>query len=255
VGTENTSWKRLAAEGTAVLFSILLAFSIDAAWQQRQERESDLIHLQGLLEELHSHKVLLGEAITAHRRTVERGYELLELLSPEPDAEATVRMTDAIHGLLNYYRINVPFGSLQTAISSGAIARMSDVELASALASWPTSIEDLLEEEDNGGTVVAYDFFVHLGEKVVLADVYERRLLMPTVRGTEEVVAEVAVRKLPDAPYATDYSVLYGDIAFANELLYFVMLAQSSHGEAIFASEKLAGLLARLDTCLLERRC
>jgi hypothetical protein len=65
----------------------------------------------------------------------------------------------------------------------------------------------------------------------------------------------VAVRKLPDAPYAADYAVLYGDITFANELLYFVMLAQSSHGEAIFASEKLAGLAARLDTCLADRNC
>jgi len=62
---------------------------------------------------------LLAEAITAHQTTVQYGYELIGLLSPEPTADEALRMTELLNGLLNYYRINAPFGSLQTATASG----------------------------------------------------------------------------------------------------------------------------------------
>lgn len=65
----NLSWKRLLVEGSAVVLSILLAFAIDAAWEQRQEEKADLEQLTGLYQELQSHKILLAEAIKAHRKT------------------------------------------------------------------------------------------------------------------------------------------------------------------------------------------
>lgn len=62
MNTSNLSWKRLFVEGSAVVLSILLAFAIDAAWDERQEDESDLAQLRGLYQELQSHKILLAEA-------------------------------------------------------------------------------------------------------------------------------------------------------------------------------------------------
>ncbi len=76
-------WSRIIAEGGAIIVGILLAFSIDAWWEGRQQRAGDLTHLQGVLEELESHKVLLAEAIESHRSTVDLGYELFELLASD----------------------------------------------------------------------------------------------------------------------------------------------------------------------------
>lgn len=50
--TNNIQWKQIFAEGTAIVVSILLAFSIQAWWEERQEREDERIILQSILEEL-----------------------------------------------------------------------------------------------------------------------------------------------------------------------------------------------------------
>jgi len=52
--TDNIQWKRISAEGTAIVVSILLAFSIQAWWEERQDRENERIILQSILEELTS---------------------------------------------------------------------------------------------------------------------------------------------------------------------------------------------------------
>ena len=135
-GTRSTRWSRIILEGGAIIVSILLAFSIDAWWDDRQQRASDIAHLQGVMKELESHRTLLAEAMDSHRATVDHGYELFELLESDQSPAEKARTTEVIDLLFNFYRINAPFGSLQTAISSGAIARMANVDLASAIASW-----------------------------------------------------------------------------------------------------------------------
>ena len=249
------SWTRLFLEGSAVVVSILLAFAIDAAWQERQEKKADIAQLEGLYGELQTHKVLLGEAITAHRKTVEYGYELLGLLAAEPDPGDAARITELLDELQDSYRINAPFGSLNTSISSGTIARMQNVELASGLASWPTAIEDLMEEEETSGVVLVVDLYAMLGQLVSLNHVYDRRLSNPGVRGTGEIVAEVAIGDLPGASAPRDYSNLYGNTVFANNLMNVMVWAQSSQGEATLADQHLDDLMEKLAGCLAEHDC
>ena len=54
-------WPRIAAEGVVVVASILLAFSIDAWWAARQQREAEQVVLQALLDDLHVKQVLLSD--------------------------------------------------------------------------------------------------------------------------------------------------------------------------------------------------
>lgn len=251
----NISWARLFVEGTAVVLSILLAFSIDAAWDQRQQLEADVAQLSGLYEELQSHKELLAEAIAAHRRTTEYGYELLNIISVEQSSDDEARVTELLDGLMDFYRINAPFGSLETAISSGTIARMQRKEFSSELASWPTAIEDLMEEQDTSGTILVVELYAKLGRMVSLRDVYGNRFANPSGRGTGEVIAEVALKELPDTLSAPDYSTLHGDISLANSLMHYMMMAQASQVEATLADRKLDSLMEKLAACLAEHDC
>ena len=165
-GIRISPWSRVVLEGGAIAISILLAFSIDAWWDDRQQRASDIAHLQGVLEELESHRTLLAEAMESHRATVDHGYELFELLASDQSPAKKARTAEVLDLLFNFYRINAPFGSLQTAISSGAIARMTDVDLASAIASWPNTIDDLLEEQDNAGETILLQHYSLLGRRL-----------------------------------------------------------------------------------------
>ena len=253
--TYTIAWKRIFIEGSAIVASILLAFGIDAWWEDRQQSISDTAHLQGVLDEFESHRSLLAEAITSHGLTIDLGYELFSLLSPQQTAAEKVRTVEVIDTLFDFYRINAPLGSLQTAMSSGAIARMTDVELASDVASWPTTIEDLLEEQNNASEIIILQHHALLGRKISMHEVYAHRLAFPTGRGTLDVIQDVA-RPIPPASHlAVDYKDLYDDIEIRNGYLEIVMFGQAALAEATLADAKLDGLIQRLGDCVSRGAC
>jgi len=49
--TNNIQWKRISAEGAAIVVSILLAFSIQAWWDERQNIEDEQVILAALVDE------------------------------------------------------------------------------------------------------------------------------------------------------------------------------------------------------------
>jgi hypothetical protein len=253
--THNIAWKRVLIEGLAIVVSILLAFGIDAWWEDRQQHASDIAHLQGVIEELEFHKVLLAEATESHRTTVDLGYELFSLLSSDQTATQKARTAEVLDLLFNFYRINAPFGSLQTAISSGAIARMVDVDLASDIASWPTTIDDLLEEQDNTGEVILLQHYALLGRTISMHEVYGHRLAYPTGRGTSDVISDVARPEAPISHLTVDYKDIYDDIEVRNGFLEIMMFGQAALGEATLASNKLEVLIQRLTQCVSQEEC
>jgi hypothetical protein len=249
------SWSRVLVEGTAVVLSILLAFAIDAAWEERQQRRADVAQLRGLLDELATHKRLLAEASANHRRTVVDGFELLGILTGRPDPKDIGRISVLLNSVMDFYRINAPFGALETAIASGTLSRMQNVDLATRLASWPTAIEDLMEEQETGGTVLNVELFSALGAAVSLRDVYRLRFENPSGRGTGQVVEDVANVSIPDGMPAPDYSALYGNVQISNQLMYYLMMAQGSEAESVLADRQLDTLMETLTACLDTSAC
>ncbi len=49
--TNNIQWKRTAAEGVAIVISILLAFWIDTWWEDRKEARLEVVYLLELQED------------------------------------------------------------------------------------------------------------------------------------------------------------------------------------------------------------
>ena len=58
MNSQGLEWKRLFTEGAVILISILLAFSIDAWWDEQQESEDAMHQIDRVLTELET-----GEAI------------------------------------------------------------------------------------------------------------------------------------------------------------------------------------------------
>ena len=58
-------WGRLIAEGGAIVVSILLAFAIDAWWEERQERVEEQQILQDLADEF----TLIRDVLADHKDT------------------------------------------------------------------------------------------------------------------------------------------------------------------------------------------
>jgi len=127
--------KRLIAEAVVVVSSILFAFAIDAAWDQRQARESERAILRGLESELQADI----RAIAASRDSTAQTYdrltyflgatrsELLEMSPPTAEREVFAPLS-------RQWGQAMPTGALDAATGSGDLAVISDPELRVALA-------------------------------------------------------------------------------------------------------------------------
>ena len=62
--TNKIAWKRLSVEAAAIVGSILLAFAIDAWWEDRNDVELERRLLTVLLAEFEQNRELLREART-----------------------------------------------------------------------------------------------------------------------------------------------------------------------------------------------
>ena len=68
--SQEIPWKRLFVEATAIVASILIAFAIDAWWQDRTEHIVEAQYLRALREDLNHSLQLLDESETQHRQQV-----------------------------------------------------------------------------------------------------------------------------------------------------------------------------------------
>ena len=76
--TQKISWKRLAVEAAAIVASILLAFAIDAWWENRQDRADELLILRALKAEFQENAQVLPIFIRSHSNAAASAAALIE---------------------------------------------------------------------------------------------------------------------------------------------------------------------------------
>lgn len=251
--SQTIPWRHLLLEGAAIVAGILLAFAIDAWWQNREQEAMDHAQLAAVLEELETNKKLLAEALAAHRSTVDEGRLLLELIAGDRSEAVDSRILQLMPRFLNFYEINVPFGALGTASQSGAIARMHRTSLATGLASWPAAIEDLLEEQRAGDDALTA-LLSFMTAAMPMNEILRGTLASPTQRGVDETVTGIAGR-LPNSPHPVNIDAIYSDPAFENHVLLMMIFGQVSYNEALLFHKVLADLSEQLANCVRQHDC
>jgi len=154
------SWPRIFAEGGAIVVSILLAFWVDAWWDDRQEQ----IELQELLSAvLDDFQESIGwvenrrSFASARRESIVKLFELANDDADEYDEQT-------IDGLLRdvaWYLSDVPVvtSGLNTFLSSGKIGSLRSDALRRNLADWPSTLL-WLETQISTDKEFAFDFWV-----------------------------------------------------------------------------------------------
>ncbi len=145
--TQPIAWKRLTIEATAIVVSILLAFSIDAWWSNLQEREAEDIALRSLRDDFESSRIELADRIQSmqgsriHFRTFQSAS--LEDLGTLQQAVAE-QMLASLHtgGTFDAY-----LGTLDAIAADGRLALIRDSGIRRLLSKWTKAMKDI--EEDN----------------------------------------------------------------------------------------------------------
>lgn len=139
--TQNIPWKRISVEALAIVVSILLAFSIDAWWDERQARDEELVVLTALRDEFEAKRELLDYERLYHQAILDSTRELQRLAAlPAEDRER--QAVDKLIAKVIWFGDESDWDTavLDGLISSGDISLISNRELRRRLSSWPTTI-------------------------------------------------------------------------------------------------------------------
>ena len=141
-------WGRVVAEGLVIVFSILLAFGIEAWWGQRGESQDEVEALRGLRDDFGESLERLASAMTEHVGVRDASVRLLAMTGPDADqAVSHLVMDTLVMGLIAYPKVFPVTATYDALIASGRIQLLESVALRRELARWSTAVVDLREEE------------------------------------------------------------------------------------------------------------
>jgi hypothetical protein len=142
------SLRRVLAEGVVIVGSILLAFSIDAYWEQRGERAEEHTLLVNLEAEFTENLARLDRLLTFHERAEASGARLLDIAwSRENYPENQVIDSLLVAVFLVGGTFNPSSGALTSFLTSGNPELIGNQHLRDLLTSWPGVIQDNEEDE------------------------------------------------------------------------------------------------------------
>ena len=187
-------WLRVFVEGGVIVGSILLAFALDAWWDDRS-READLrVQLHVVAGEMQSARDALQRALDAHDMNAHRAAQLTAALSQVSEG-SEVAVSDTLVGpLLPQVTADVTTGSLDAFVAAGGLELIEAGDVRRRLLQWPTMIEDLLDDEIYLRNFAAADLASYLRVHAAVANA--ERWSIPWLMGRVGKGPEVAPDRL-----------------------------------------------------------
>lgn len=138
--------KGLVVEGVAIVLSILLAFAIDAGWDERKERAEEREVLESLSIEFEANRDEVASVISTHERAIQSVAKLMELREDEILALPAEAVAEMIRFLANPRTFDAVRGSVDALTSSGKLGILQDRELRQALTTFVNILDDAVED-------------------------------------------------------------------------------------------------------------
>jgi hypothetical protein len=215
-------------ESAAVVLSILLAFSIDALWSQRQERAREQVLLRGILADYQASRSELAERVRLAERLARNTALFREQVSGL-DGTTLLSVPDSlILGALGGPTYEPATNTLDAALGSGEIELIRSVAVKAELAHWRRALLDTREDEVEVRRLTNEQLVPALAGAVDLGPYFAQLLNWSFEQPVSGLPGQSAFRPPPE---------LSGLLGLRH---FFVQ----------FAAEDLAGLLDSLDRAL-----
>ena len=127
-------WRRMMTEGSVIVLSILLAFWIDAWWQESEERKRELVVLQALLSDLQTMRDGFDQQRSYNEAILAATTRLLEAGTARNKALDANQIDDLLGDIVWYNASGVwQSATMDLLVSAGDLAAMSDMSLVRLL--------------------------------------------------------------------------------------------------------------------------
>lgn len=137
----------MAGEGAAIVVSILLAFAIDAWWEERSLQIEEQQVLQGLRSEFHSTREVLSAHLREHLLDVKTLENFLSASGSSGVEEAGMIVDATLIALLNPPTSDVGNGTLDALLGSGRIEILANKILRAKLAAWEGVMDEVRDDQ------------------------------------------------------------------------------------------------------------
>lgn len=137
-----------AREVVLIVLGVVIAFGVDARWEDVLERRTEVRVLRSIQSEMAENQLRLDRAIQVRISANEAAEALLGMTGPEAPpqlmsvVDSLLRAVD--RGVATYDPVT---GSTDALILGGQLSSISSDSLRLALASWPEQLRDLREDE------------------------------------------------------------------------------------------------------------
>jgi len=191
-------WRRILLEGAVIVVSILLAFSIDAWWNNRIEQQREREQLVSMRAEFQASLSGLDGILTSvqgHAENVESFIALLKAAGDKPVLVPGPLLGSAI----TWRTSDVSTSTLDALMASGDLNLLRNVELRANLAGLPAILLDVTEDEIVAQTFAESEMSVFLAREGLAEIAYANRSGVPGPEGLQTLDAPAEISVLPSA--------------------------------------------------------
>ena len=152
--TQDIPWKRISVEAAAIVASILLAFAIDAWWQERQIRIEEQEVLAGLQAEFVANHEVLTRHLVRHLQGIQSLDDILLLIENGKSPDARSIVLAALYEMGSPDTTDLGNGTLNALLSSGRVEILTSRKLRTLLTAWDGVIGEVWDDQANNSKMV-----------------------------------------------------------------------------------------------------
>ncbi len=142
------SWRDATRDVVLIVVSIIIAFAVDAWWEELAEQRQEQDHLAALLAEFEVVRLGLDAQLSAVARSRGATEEILRLTGPSPSSVSADSLAGLINDSFNLGVFASAGGALQALLASGGLSLIQSDSLSALLAEWPRLRESIAANEE-----------------------------------------------------------------------------------------------------------
>ena len=176
------NWFAVALEVVIVVLGVVIGFQVTAWGTERAERAREQVLLRGLRADFVENRAKYEQTSNARDLAIRQLRDLHALTVPNAPEPDPVLFDSLLHGLLYWNNLDPTVGRIDALLGSGQIALVRSDSLQTALASWPTVLDNMEENERMAVDGVTERVIPYLASRYPLAVVDARGGIIEPVR-------------------------------------------------------------------------
>ena len=141
-----TPWNRLLLEGAVIIISILLAFALEAWWDNHKQQAEEFDQLEALRSELSQSLPPLAEILESIN-IITGNIDTLTALLENAAGDPVMISGELLGSVVTWRTTDVSTSTLDALMASGNLNLLSNANLRARLAALPATLFDLTEDE------------------------------------------------------------------------------------------------------------